>query len=62
MLKIKWMDKIRNEEVCRRTGVMEQHTGKKNQMDRPHLERQWICEEYNWRQNIGRSPKRKAKG
>jgi hypothetical protein len=65
MLKIKWTDKIRNEEVYRR--IDEEQTlwnnrEKKNQMDWPNLETQWIREGYNRRKNRGKSPKRKAKG
>jgi hypothetical protein len=51
LINIKWTDKLRNEELCRR--IDEERTlrntieKKKNQMDRPHLETQSIREEYN---------------
>jgi hypothetical protein len=37
---------------------MEQHREKKNQMDRPHLETQWIREEYAWDKCMGQIMKK----
>jgi hypothetical protein len=49
MLKINWVDKIRNEKNYRkkRRGMdfMELHREKESQMDWPHTEAQWICED-----------------
>jgi hypothetical protein len=68
MLKIKWTDKIRNEEVYRR--IYEEKTlwdtYGKEEPDWPHPEAQWIREKCNRRKiegNVSREwPRDKCKG
>jgi hypothetical protein len=67
MLKMKWTDKIRSEEVYRiideERNLWNTEEKRKNQMDWPHLKTLCeICEEDNRKKNRGKSPKRKAKG
>jgi hypothetical protein len=65
LLKIKWTDKIRNEEVYRRIDgewTLWNNIEKRRTRWIGHTLRQWTREEYNRRKNRGKSTKRKAKG